>query len=294
MKDTKGIILAGGTGSRLFPITQALSKQLIPVYDKPLIYYPISVLMLAGIQQIAIITTPGQSKAFNSLLGDGSSFGIEIEYLMQPEPNGIAQGLIIAEDFIGDKNICMVLGDNIFWGNMLPDILKKAIECNSGGTIFGYNVSDPHRFGVIEFDTDYKVISIEEKPENPKSNYAATGLYVYDNRAIAFAKKIKPSERGELEITDVNKLYLEDGTLGVELLGRGFAWLDTGTHESLFEATQFVEAIQNRQGFKIACLEEIGFNNGWLSKEKLAFGGKPKNSYEEYILQIVRDADRKL
>ena len=290
MSHTKGIILAGGAGSRLYPMTRAVSKQLLPVYDKPLIYYPISVLMLAGIRQIAIITTPGDVSSFKSLLGDGSSFGIELEYLTQPNPEGIAQGLIIAEEFIGDKNICMVLGDNIFWGHMLPAILKKAIENNSGGTVFGYNVKDPHRFGVIEFDAKQKVVSIEEKPQNPKSNFVVTGLYIYDNRAISFAKKITPSERGELEITDVNNLYLEEDDLNVELFGRGFAWLDTGTHDSLYEATKFVETIQNRQGFKIACLEEIGFVNGWLSKKQLSFALQPRNAYQDYILQIVKDA----
>ena len=283
----KGLVLAGGTGSRLHPITRAISKQLIPIYDKPLIYYPISVLMLSGIRQIAIITTPEQRDAFESLLGDGSRFGIKLDYIVQQRPEGIAQGLILAEEFIDGQNVCMILGDNIFWGHQLPKIIKRSIETNSGGTIFGYNVKDPERFGVIEFDKDHKVISIEEKPKNPKSSYAATGLYIYDARAVQFAKSLKPSSRGEIEITDLNNLYLKEGCLNVELLGRGFAWMDTGTYESLYEATKFVEAIQNRQGFKIACLEEIALNNLWLKRDEIFAMGNPKNSYEEYILQIA-------
>lgn len=286
-RETKGIVLAGGTGSRLYPITRAISKQLIPIYDKPLIYYPISVLMLSGVRQIAIITTPEQKNAFQNLLGDGSRFGIELDYIIQRKPEGIAQGLILAEEFIDGKNVCMILGDNIFWGNQLPSIVRRSLNTNSGATIFGYKVKDPERFGVIEFDQNHKVLSIEEKPKNPKSSYAATGLYIYDSRAVPFAKTLEPSARGELEITDLNNLYLKEGCLSVDLLGRGFAWMDTGTNDSLFEATKFVEAIQNRQGFKIACLEEIALNNLWLKRADIVSRGDPKNSYEEYIFQIA-------
>lgn len=285
----KGIILAGGAGTRLHPITKAVSKQLLPVYDKPMIYYPLSVLMLAEIQEILIITTPEDQQNFKNLLGDGSDFGVRIDYAVQPKPDGLAQAFLIGEEFIGQDNVCLVLGDNIFFGQHFSDSLKKALQRETGATVFGYQVKDAQRFGVVEFDENQKVISIEEKPAQPKSNYAITGLYFYDNRVVEIAKNIKPSARGELEITDVNQTYLNDGQLNVELFGRGFAWLDTGTHDSLLDAGQFVQTIEHRQGLKIACLEEIAFNHGWLSKADLQKRGKElaKTSYGEYLLELA-------
>ncbi|HBC3489962.1 glucose-1-phosphate thymidylyltransferase RfbA [Vibrio alginolyticus] len=285
----KGIILAGGSGTRLYPITKGISKQLIPVYDKPMIYYPLSVLMLAGIKDILVITTPEDLPNFERLLGNGSAFGINLSYAVQPSPDGLAQAFIIGEDFIGKDSVCLVLGDNIFYGPGFSTKLKDSFNKEVGATVFGYQVKDPERFGVVEFDEDFNAKSIEEKPENPKSNYAVTGLYFYDNRVIEFAKSIQPSERGELEITSINQKYLENKELKVELLGRGFAWLDTGTHESLLEAAQFVETIEKRQGFKIACLEEIAFNNGWLSSSDIKKSGSKmkKNEYGQYLMSLV-------
>ncbi|EBC1600527.1 glucose-1-phosphate thymidylyltransferase RfbA, partial [Salmonella enterica] len=265
----KGIILAGGSGTRLYPITMGVSKQLLPVYDKPMIYYPLSVLMLAGIQDILLITTPEDQQSFVRLLGDGNQFGINISYAMQPSPDGLAQAFIIGENFIGQDSVCLVLGDNIFFGQGFTPKLKIASERICGATIFGYQVRDPERFGVVEFDREFKALSIEEKPINPKSNWAVTGLYFYDNKVIEIAKTIEPSSRGELEITTLNAVYLDNNALNVELLGRGFAWLDTGTHDSLIEAGTFVETVQKRQGMMVACLEEIGWRNGWLTKENL-------------------------
>lgn len=286
----KGIILAGGSGTRLFPITRGVSKQLLPIYDKPMIYYPLSVLMLAGIREVLIITTPEDSDSFKRLLGDGSSFGVKLSYAVQPKPEGLAQAFLIGEEFIGKDNVCLILGDNIFYGQGFTPILKRAIENNIGATIFGYKVKDPERFGVVEFDEKtLKVISIEEKPAKPKSNYAATGLYFYDNRVVEVAKSIKPSARGELEITTLNNEYLKKGALNVELLGRGFAWLDTGTHDSLIEAGHYVETIQNMQGLKIACLEEIGWRNGWLSDKELEAQAQlnSKNEYGQYLKSLT-------
>ncbi|MDN5543171.1 MAG: glucose-1-phosphate thymidylyltransferase RfbA [Acinetobacter sp.] len=287
--NTKGIILAGGSGTRLYPITKGVSKQLLPIYDKPMIYYPISVLMLAGIQDILIITTPEDKESFERLLGDGSQFGVRLQYAIQPSPDGLAQAFIIGEDFIGNSNVCLVLGDNIFYGQGFTPMLKQAVARAKGATVFGYQVKDPERFGVVEFDEQKRAISLEEKPTHPKSHFAVTGLYFYDNEVIQIAKEVKPSERGELEITTVNQMYLERGDLNVELLGRGFAWLDTGTHASLLEAAQFVETLEKRQGYKVACLEEIALNNGWLSKEQVLSTGQSmsKNDYGQYLISLV-------
>ncbi|HHF2852444.1 TPA: glucose-1-phosphate thymidylyltransferase RfbA [Vibrio diabolicus] len=285
----KGIILAGGSGTRLFPITMGVSKQLLPVYDKPMIYYPLSVLMLAGIKDVLIITTPEDKDSFVRLLGDGSQFGISLNYEVQPKPEGLAQAFIIGEEFIGDSSVCLVLGDNIFYGQAFSPKLKLAASRSQGATVFGYQVKDPERFGVVEFDDNQKAVSIEEKPEKPKSNYAVTGLYFYDNDVVKLAKEVKPSDRGELEITSLNEAYLKKGQLNVEMLGRGFAWLDTGTHESLLEAAQFVETIEKRQGFKVACLEEIAFSNGWLTRNELMQRAElmAKNSYGQYLKTLA-------
>jgi len=288
---TKGIVLAGGTGSRLFPVTKGVSKQLLPIYDKPMIYYPLSVLMLAGIRDVAIITTPNDQANFKSLLGDGDKLGLSIEYIVQDEPAGIAQAFILAEDFIGKDNVCLVLGDNIFYGSAFSAKLKAAAERNSGATIFGYQVKDPERFGVVEIDENYHAISIEEKPQHPKSDYAVTGLYFYDNKVVDIAKQITPSPRGELEISCINEVYLKNETLHVEILGRGFAWLDTGTHDSLMEAGQFVQTIEHRQGFKIACLEEIAYLNGWLSRQNLLEQAEvlAKTEYGQYLKKLIKE-----
>ena len=286
---TKGIILAGGTGSRLFPLTKSTSKQLLPVYDKPMIYYPMSVLMLAGIKDIAIITTPEDQDNFQRLLGDGAQFGVSLSYFVQAEPRGIAEAFLLTESFIGQDSVCLVLGDNIFYGSGFSPKLKKAAQQPSGATVFGYQVKDPERFGVVEVDQDFNAVSIEEKPVQPKSNYAVTGLYFYDNHVIDIARNIKPSSRGELEISCVNDAYLSKGDLRVEILGRGFAWLDTGTHDSLMEASQFVQTVEHRQGFKIACLEEIAYINGWLSADALRARGEAlgKTGYGQYILSLL-------
>lgn len=288
----KGIVLAGGSGTRLYPITKGVSKQLLPIYDKPMVYYPISVLMLAGIRDILIISTPHDLPGFKRLLGDGSDFGVKFSYAEQPSPDGLAQAFIIGEEFIGDDSVCLVLGDNIFHGNGLGQMLRKAVynvDVENKATVFGYWVADPERYGVAEFDTEGRVLSIEEKPKVPKSNYAVVGLYFYPNKVVQVAKSIKPSARGELEITTVNQAFLNDGELAVQLMGRGFAWLDTGTHDSLAEASTFIEVIEKRQGLKVACLESIGYEMGWLTADDLRRVAQPmaKNQYGQYLLNLI-------
>ena len=287
----KGIILAGGSGTRLYPITRGISKQLVPVYDKPMIYYPLSTLMLAGIRDILVISTPEYLELFENLLGDGSDWGINLSYKAQPEPKGLAEAFIIGKEFIGNDSVCLILGDNIYYGSGLSKLVQEAAQKTDGATVFGYHVNDPERFGVVDFDSNMKALSIEEKPENPKSNYAVTGLYFYDNTVVEKAKNLKPSDRGELEITDINKLYLDEGKLDVKVMGRGYAWLDTGTHDSMMDASSFIAAIQKRQNLKVACLEEIAYRMGYISKEKLVELAQPmkKNDYGQYLLRLAKE-----
>lgn len=287
----KGIILAGGSGTRLYPITRGISKQLIPIYDKPMIYYPLSTLMLAGITDILVISTPEFTPLFEQLLENGSEWGISLTYKVQEKPNGLAEAFILGADFIGDDSVCLILGDNIYYGSGLSKLVQEAAQKTDGATVFGYHVNDPERFGVVEFDSNMKALSIEEKPKNPKSNYAVTGLYFYDNTVVEKARNLKPSDRGELEITDINKLYLDEGKLDVKVMGRGYAWLDTGTHDSMMEAASFIATIQKRQNLKVACLEEIAYRMGYISKEKLVELAQPmkKNDYGQYLLRLAKE-----